>query len=117
MQELAVTWHPDALPVRLLATLAAESVSDEHPGRFRMARLRRVHEYAFEQCFIAYGEQGQLRKGLDPGFAGRALFGFVLNLAIREKTVRTMQGAAHDDGPVQELARLVRSFLSRDVVG
>ena len=117
MQELAATWHPGALPVRLLATLAAESVSGDHPGRFRMARLRRVHENIFEQCFTAYGEQGLLRRGVDPGFAGRALLGLVLNLAVREKTVRAMQGATHDDGPVQELARMMRSFLSKDAVG
>ncbi len=117
MQELAATWHPGALHVRLLATLAAEAVSGDHPGRFRMARLRRVHENIFEQCFTAYGEQGMLRRGVDPGFAGRALLGLVLNLAVREKTVRAMQGPTHDDGPVQELARMMRSFLSKDVVG
>lgn len=117
MQELAATWHPGALHVRLLATLAAEAVSGDHPGRFRMARLRRVHENIFEQCFTAYGEQGMLRRGLDPGFAGRALLGLVLNLAVREKTVRAMQGSAHDDGPIQELTRMMRSFLSKDVVG
>ena len=117
MQELAATWHPGALHVRLLATLAAESVSGDHPGRFRMARLRRVHENIFEQCFTAYGEQGMLRRGVDPGFAGRALLGLVLNLAVREKTVRAMQGPTHDDGPVQELARMMRSFLSKDAVG
>ncbi|WP_434177173.1 TetR/AcrR family transcriptional regulator [Brachybacterium conglomeratum] len=117
MQELAATWHPGALHVRLLATLAAESVSGDHPGRFRMARLRRVHENIFEQCFTAYGERGLLRRGVDPGFAGRALLGLVLNLAVREKTVRAMQGPTHDDGPVQELARMMRSFLSKDAVG
>lgn len=117
MRELAVTWHPGALPVRLLATLAAESVSGEHPGRFRMARLRRVHENILEQCFTAYAERGMLRKGLDPGFAGRALLGLVLNLAVRERTVRAMQSSDHDDGPAEELARMMRSFLSKDSVG
>jgi len=113
LEELAATWHEDALPVRLLAALAAESVSVDHPGHYRMARLRRVHENIFEQCFTAFDAQGLLRTGLDPGFAGRALLGLVLNLAIRERTVRTMQGAGHDDGPLQELARMMRSFLSR----
>lgn len=112
VQELAATWHPGALPVRLLSTLAAESVSGDHPGRFRMARLRRVHENIFEQCFTAYGEQGLLRKGLDPGFAGRALLALVLNLAVRERTVRAMQSSDHHDSPAQELARMMRSFLA-----
>ncbi|MGP5414869.1 hypothetical protein [Brachybacterium paraconglomeratum] len=43
--------------------------------------------------------------------------GAVLNLAVREQTVRAMQGPTHDDGPVQELARMMRSFLSKDAVG
>lgn len=77
-----------------------------------MARLRSVHENLFAQCLTAYGERGQLRKGLDPGFGGRALLALVLNLAVRERTVRTMQGSDHDDGPVEELARMMRSFLA-----
>ena len=41
MRGLAAIWHPASLPIRLLATLDAESVSEDHPGRFRLARLIR----------------------------------------------------------------------------
>lgn len=111
---LAVHWSPTALPTQLLATLGAESVSGDHPGRFRLARLRRVHEHIFEGCFTEFGKLSMLREGLDPGFASRAMLGLVLNLAVRERTVRTMQVGAHDDAPVEEMARLARSFLRTD---
>lgn len=114
VHSLAAHWHPSSLSVQLLTTLGAESVSGDHPGRFRMARLRRVHEHVLEQCFRELGRQGVLRRALDPAFASRAMFGLVLNLAVREKTVRTMQNGQHDDAPVEELARLARSFLEAD---
>ena len=53
---------------------------------------------------------------LDPGFGGRALLALVLNLAVRERTVRAMQGPSHDDGPAQELVRMMGSLLSKDAV-
>lgn len=112
IRSLAAHWHPASLPVQLLTTLGAESVSGDHPGRFRMARLRRVHEHVLEQCFRTLEGQGMLRPGLDPAFASRAMFGLVLNLAVREQTVRTMQGGQHDDAPLEELSRLARSFLA-----
>ncbi|GAA4525785.1 TetR/AcrR family transcriptional regulator [Brachybacterium paraconglomeratum] len=112
--ELTVHWDPSALPTQLLATLGAESVSGDHPGRFRMARLRRVHEHIFEGCFTEFAKLSMLREGLDPGFASRAMFGLVLSLAVRERTVRTMQTGAHEDAPAEELERLARSFLQVD---
>ena len=111
LRALSVHWDPAALPTQLLATLGAESVSGDHPGRFRMARLRRVHEHVFEQCFLEFRQRDLLRPGLDPAFASRAMFGLVLNLAVRERTVRTMQGGGHDDAPIEELTRLARSFV------
>lgn len=114
IRSLATHWHPASLPVQLLTTLGAESVSGDHPGRFRMARLRRVHEHVLEQCFRNLEGQGMLRPRLDPAFASRAMFGLVLNLAVREQTVRTMQGGQHDDAPLEELSRLARSFLAAD---
>ncbi|HJG90661.1 MAG TPA: TetR/AcrR family transcriptional regulator [Brachybacterium massiliense] len=111
LRALSVHWDPAALPTQLLATLGAESVSGDHPGRFRMARLRRVHEHVFEQCFLEFRQRNLLRPGLDPAFASRAMFGLVLNLAVRERTVRTMQGGGHDDAPIEELTRLARSFV------
>lgn len=115
LRALAAHWHPCSLPVQLLTTLSAESVSGDHPGRFRMARLRRVHEHVLEQCFSELGARGLLRPGLDPAFASRAMFGLVLNLAVREKTVRTMQNGHHDDAPIEELTRLARSFLGAEL--
>lgn len=114
LHALAAHWHPASLPIQLLTTLGTESVSGDHPGRFRMARLRRVHEHVLEQCFTELDRQELLRRGLDPAFASRAMFGLVMNLAVREKTVRTMQNGHHDDAPIEELARLVRSFLQAD---
>ncbi|ATG51645.1 TetR family transcriptional regulator [Brachybacterium vulturis] len=114
LRALPVHWHPSALPVQLLTTLGAEAVRGDHPGRFRMSRLRRVHEHIFEQCFAGFARQGLLRRGLDPAFASRALFGLVLNLAVRERTVRTMQNGCYDDAPIEELSRLSRAFLRTD---
>ena len=111
MKGLAAIWHPASLPIRLLATLDAESVSEDHPGRFRLARLRRVHEHMLETCFASLAAKGLLREDADPAFAGRALLAVILNLAIREKTVRPLQHGEHDDAPLQDLAKQVEAFL------
>src|SRR5699024_12785215 len=109
---LSARWQPASPPARPLTTLGAEAVSGHHPGRFRMARLRRGDEHVLAQCFRTLEGQGMLRPGLDPAFASRAMFGLVLNLAVREQTVRTMQGGQDDDAPLEELSRLARSFLA-----
>ncbi|WP_341856669.1 helix-turn-helix domain-containing protein [Brachybacterium sp. GPGPB12] len=111
LQGLVELWHPAALPIRLLATLDAESVSEDHPGRYRMARSRKVHEHILEDCFTSFAEQGLLRAGTDAAFAGRALFAQVLNLAVREKTVRPLQHRSHDDAPLKDLAMQVDIFF------
>ena len=111
MRGLAAIWHPASLPIRLLATLDAESVSEDHPGRFRLARLRRVHEHMLETCFASLAAKGLLREDAAPAFAGRALLAVILNLAIREKTVRPLQHGEHDDAPLQDLAKQVEAFL------
>lgn len=111
LRGLAEVWHPASLPIRLLATLDAESVSEDHPGRYRLARLRRVHEHLLETCFTTMGEKGLLRTDTDPAFAGRALLGAVLNLAVREKTVRTLQHRGYGDAPLEDLAKQVEAFL------
>lgn len=112
LRGLADVWHPGSLPIRLLATLDAESVSEDHPGRFRLARLRKVHEHLLESCFTAFAEQGLLRPGADPAFAGRAVLSVVLNLAVREKTVRPLQQRSHDDAPLKDLRMQVDAFLA-----
>jgi len=109
---LAEVWHPACLEVRLLATLDAESVSADHPGRLRLARLRKVHEHMLETCFAALSEQGLLHVETDPAFAGRSLYAMVLNLAVREKTVRPLQHRPQDDAPLADLARQVDALLA-----
>ncbi|MGO1684860.1 MAG: TetR/AcrR family transcriptional regulator [Brachybacterium sp.] len=114
LRGLTTIWHPASLPIRLLATLDAESVSEDHPGRYRLARLRRVHEHMLETCFSTLDEKGLLREDTDPAFAGRALLAVVLNLAVREKTVRPLQHRGHGDAPLQDLAKQVEAFLSSE---
>ncbi|MDN5598948.1 MAG: hypothetical protein ACTHV2_12735 [Brachybacterium sp.] len=57
--------HPGSLPIRLLATLDAESVSEDHHGRHRMARLRKVHEHLLASCFSDVKKRGLLRDAAD----------------------------------------------------
>lgn len=111
LRGLGEFWHPASLRVRLLATLDAESVSEDHHGRYRMARLRKVHEHILENCFSSFAERGLLREDADPAFAGRALLAVVLNLAVREKTVRPLQHRAYDDAPLKDLAMQVDTFF------
>lgn len=113
LRGLADIWDPTSLRIQLLAVLEAESVSEEHPGRYRLARLRRVHEHALESCFTAFSERGELRDGIEPEFAGRTLLAAVLNLAVREKTVRSLQQRFYDDAPTADLVRQVDTFLER----
>lgn len=116
LRGLAEVWHPASLPIRLLATLDAETVSEDHPGRYRLARLRKVHEHLLETCFTALDRRGLLREETDPAFAGRALLAMVLNLAVREKTVRPYQRHSRDDAPLLDLARQVDALLGADAV-
>ena len=111
VRSLGEIWHPGSHPIQLLATLDADAVSDDHPGRFRMARLRRVHEHIFERCFTHLEEHGVLRKDVDAAFAARLMLALVLSHAVRENTVRVMQAGPHDDAPVQDLVRLARVLL------
>jgi len=104
-------WNPRSHPILLLSTLNGEAVSKDHPGRFRLARLRRVHEHVLEDVYTAFAERGELREGIDPGFAARCTVALVLSLAVREETVRTLQRAGHDDTAAQDLAALVATFL------
>lgn len=111
LRGLAEVWHPASLPIRLMATLDAESVSEDLHGRYRMARLRRVHEHVLESCFTGFAAQGLLRESTEPAFAGRALLAVVLNLAVREQTIRPLQHRTDDDVPLKDLAMQVDAFL------
>lgn len=114
LQGLAEIWNPASHSMQLLAMLYADSVSDDHPGRYRMARLRRVHEHVLEQCFTAFSNRGLLRDDVDPSFASRVMLDHILGHAVRERTVRTMQSESHDDSPLADLTRLTSALLVRD---
>lgn len=104
-------WHPASHTMQLLAMLTTDAVSKDHPGRYRMSRLRRVHEHVLENSFEQIAENGQLREGINPAFASRAFMDLVLGHAVREKTVRAMQEEVHHDSPIEDLTRLLRAFL------
>lgn len=104
-------WNPRSHPIQLLSTLNSEAVSKDHPGRFRLARLRRVHEHVLEEIYTAFAERGELRPGVEPEFAARCTVAMVLSLAAREETVRTLQRADHDDSAAKDLDTLVGLFL------
>lgn len=104
-------WHPASHMMQLLAMLTTDAVSEDHPGRYRISRLRRVHEHILEKCFTQLSENGQLRAGIDPAFASRAVMDLVLGHAVREKTVRAMQEESHHDSPIQDLTKLLRAFI------
>lgn len=108
---LVETWDPASPQIQLMATLDAEAVSEGHPGKFRMARLRRVHEHILTHCFEALGAQGALREDVDPGFAARAMLSLILREAVRERTVRSLQTRNEADAPQRDLCTLARTFL------
>lgn len=110
IEGLLTRWDPSSAPVQLLAALDADTTNEDHPGRFRMARLRRVHEHVLEQCFLRFAQRGVLCEGIHPGMAARATLALVLQAAIRERTVRTMQADRPEDSPGSDLRGLVRAF-------
>lgn len=101
-------WDPRKHSMALLATLSAEIVDPGHPGRFRIARLRLVHEHVLERVFGGLGEQGRLVAGASPKFLARSLFSLLLGLTVREHTVRELQKTSDADpiADVQEFVRL-----------
>lgn len=108
---LVETWNPAAPEIQLLATLDADSTSEDHPGRFRMARLRRVHEHILTHCFETLAGHGLLREDVDPAFAARVMLALVLRDAVRERTVRSLQRPNEDEAPQKDLCMLARTFL------
>lgn len=101
-------WDPRKHSMALLATLSAEVVDPGHPGRFRIARLRLVHEHVLERVFDGLEERGQLVAGTSPKFLARSLFSLLLSLTVREHTVRELQKTSDADpiADVQEFVRL-----------
>lgn len=107
---LAGPWDPTKHPMALLATLSAEIVNPEHPGRFRIARLRLVHEHVFESVLTAFQEQGRVADGVDVAFVARSTFSLLLSLAVREQSVSPLQPSVQTD-PVEDVRRLVHHYL------
>ena len=91
----------------LLATLSAEIVNPDHPGRFRVARLRLVHEHVLEKVLTGLAENGRLVDGATPQMLARTLFSLLLSLAVREHTVRELQNSAEAD-PIEDVQEFVR---------
>ncbi|MGP9583089.1 TetR/AcrR family transcriptional regulator [Brachybacterium sp. AOP42-C2-15] len=104
---LAGPWDPRQHSMALLATLSAEIVNPDHPGRFRIARLRLVHE----QVLAGLAENGHLFEGADPKMLARTIVSLLLSLAVREHTVRELQNRTAAD-PIQD----VQAFVRRCVV-
>ncbi|MGO1199911.1 MAG: TetR/AcrR family transcriptional regulator [Brachybacterium sp.] len=109
---LAGPWDPREHSMALLATLSAEVVNPDHPGRYRIARLRLVHEHVLEQVLSGLKANGRLIPGADPKFLARTLFSLLLSLTVREHTVRELQKTADGD-PISD----VQAFIQHVVAG
>lgn len=106
-------WDPRKHSMALLATLSAEVVDPGHPGRFRIARLRLVHEHVLERVFCGLDERGHLVAGTSPKFLARSLFSLLLSLTVREHTVRELQKTSDAD-PIADVQEFVRLCSATD---
>lgn len=104
-------WDPRQHPMALLATLSAEIVNPDHPGRYRIARLRLVHENVLEQALAGLAANDKLAVGADPAFLSRTLFSLLLSLTVREHTVRELQSSGSAD-PVSDVQEFVRRCVN-----
>lgn len=107
---LAGPWDPRSHQMVLLATLSAEIVDPEHPGRYRIARLRLVHEHILQEVLESFAERDLLVDGIDVPFLARTLVSLLLGLSVRENTVRAQQTAGLGE-PVEDLQRALRGAL------
>ena len=105
---LAGPWDPRQHSMALLATLSAEIVNPDHPGRFRIARLRLVHERVLEKVLEGLAAHGRLVEGADPQMLARTLFSLLLSLAVRgRRQVRELQNRSEAD-PIEDVQEFVR---------
>ena len=107
---LAGPWDPREHSMALLATLSAEVVNPSHPGRYRIARLRLVHEHVLEQIFEGFSAGDKLVPEANPKAGARMLFALLLSLTVREHTVRELQTNADAD-PMEDVQAFVRSLV------
>ncbi|AXK46226.1 TetR/AcrR family transcriptional regulator [Brachybacterium saurashtrense] len=108
---LAGPWDPRQHSMALLSTLSAEVVNPDHPGRFRIARLRLVHEHVLEKALTGLKEHGDLVEDADPKFFARLLFSLLMSLTVREHTVRELQKTADAD-PIEDVRELMRRLIA-----
>lgn len=108
---LSGPWDPREHSMALLSTLSAEVVNPDHPGRFRIARLRLVHEHVLEQVLAGLSANGRLVAGADPKFLARTLFSLLLSLTVREHTVRELQKTADGD-PISDVQTFVQQLVA-----
>ncbi|WP_422115772.1 TetR/AcrR family transcriptional regulator [Brachybacterium sp. UNK5269] len=108
---LAGPWDPRQHPMALLATLSAEIVNPDHPGRYRIARLRLVHENVLERALAGLAANDRLVAGADPAFLARTLFSLLLSLTVREHTVRELQSSGSAD-PLADVQEFVRRCVN-----
>ena len=108
---LSGPWNPTQHSMALLTTLSAEIVNPSHPGRYRIARLRLVHEHVLEEVLTGLSDKGLLVPGADPAFVARTLFSLLLSLTVREHSVRELQQNGSGD-PTRD----VRDFVHLCVV-
>lgn len=108
---LSGPWDPREHSMALLATLSAEVVNPDHPGRFRIARLRLVHEHVLEQVLAGLARNGRLVDGADPRFLARTLFSLLLSLTVREHTVRELQKAPDGD-PIRDVQAFIEHVVT-----
>ncbi|MDN5688149.1 MAG: TetR/AcrR family transcriptional regulator [Brachybacterium sp.] len=108
---LSGPWNPTQHSMALLATLSAEIVNPSHPGRYRVARLRLVHEHVLDEVLTGLAGKGMLVPGADPAFVARTLFSLLLSLTVREHSVRELQQNGSGD-PTRD----VRDFVHLCVI-
>lgn len=109
---LSGPWDPRQHSMALLATLSAESVNPDHPGRFRIARLRLVHEHVLEKVLAGLAANGRLIDGASPQRLARTLFSLLLSLAVREHTVRELQKNRSEADPIEDVQEFVRCCVT-----
>lgn len=104
---LSGPWNPTHHEMALMATLSAETVNPDHPGRYRISRLRLVHEHVLQKVLEGLAEKGMLVEEAQPAFVARSLFSLLLSLTVREHSVRELQQDRSGD-PIRDVTRFVR---------
>ena len=104
-------WNPKNHQMGLLATLASEVVNPKHPGRYRVARLRLVHEHVLESVLESFAARGELTDDADCAFVARSTVSLLLSLAVRERSVRALQRTESAE-PVRDVHAFVRHYIA-----